>query len=149
MKKLCIRKMKIKDLDKVLEIEKLCFPTPWSRTSFLGELRDNKFAYYIVAEKDDELIGYGGMWVIINEAHVTNVAVKPGWRGKGVGKFIMLELMKRAKLMGCNSMTLEVRTSNIVAQKLYAKLGFKLRGIRKGYYIDTGEDAYIMWKEKL
>lgn len=141
--------MKTEDLDEVLEIEKASFTTPWSRNAFLNELRDNQFAHYIVVEKDDTIVGYGGMWVIINEAHVTNIAVKPDYRGKGLGKIIMLELIERAKLMGCDTMTLEVRPSNTVARALYHNLGFRVKGIRRGYYVDTGEDAYIMWKENL
>jgi ribosomal-protein-alanine N-acetyltransferase len=141
--------MKTEDLDDVLEIEKASFTTPWSRNAFLNELRDNQFAHYIVGEKDGTVVCYGGMWIIINEAHVTNIAVKPEYRGKGLGKIIMLELIERAKLMGCDAMTLEVRPSNSEARALYHKLGFRVKGIRRGYYVDTGEDAYIMWKENL
>ncbi len=87
------------------------------------------------------------MWLILDEAHITNVAVSPACRGKSIGKALMMQIIGRAALMGVKSMTLEVRPSNAGARKLYADLGFVEKGVRKRYYIDNGEDAIIMWKE--
>lgn len=137
--------MKMKDLDDVMEIEQRCFTTPWSRYSFTCELKDNQFSHYIVAKVDGKTVGYGGMWIVLNEAHVTNVGVLPEYRGEGIGELIMRSLMAIAKKHGADKMTLEVRKSNYVAQNLYSKLGFEPRGIRRGYYIDNKEDAVIMW----
>lgn len=142
-------KMSAAHLDQVLEIEKVSFPTPWSRDSFMGEIQQNDFALYIVAVYDGAVIGYGGMWLIFNEAHITNVAVRPDLRGKNIGKALMLEIIRQAVLRGADSMTLEVRPSNKTARRLYQGLGFKERGVRKHYYVDTNEDAIIMWKENL
>ncbi|HHV79382.1 MAG TPA: ribosomal protein S18-alanine N-acetyltransferase [Firmicutes bacterium] len=144
-----VAEMRLKDLDRVLEIEKLCYPTPWSKQSFLTELVQNEYAHYIVCQVEGKLVGYAGMWVILDEAHVTNVAVHPDYRGKGLGRLLMNELIERAKSRGARKMTLEVRKSNTVAQGLYSSLGFEARGIRKGYYSDTHEDAIIMWKDDL
>jgi len=144
-----IEMMDIKDLDEVIEVERQCFTTPWSRYSFICELKDNQFSHYIVAKDMDKIVGYAGMWVIIDEAHVTNVGVLPEYRGEGVGEFLMRSLIAAAKERGANMMTLEVRKSNYVAQNLYSKLGFEPIGIRRGYYMDDREDAVIMLKEPL
>jgi ribosomal-protein-alanine N-acetyltransferase len=93
------------------------------------------------------IVGYGGMWIIIDEAHITNIAVEPAYRGKKLGEQILKGLMELAKLKRVARMTLEVRVSNDDAQKLYKRIGFKPAGIRPGYYIDTNEDALIMWNE--
>lgn len=137
--------MKMKDLDDVLEIEHRCFTNPWSRYAFACELRDNDFSRYIVAKVGDKIVGYGGMWMVLNEAHVTNVGVLPEYRGEGIGELIMRSLIAIAKDNGAEKMTLEVRKSNYVAQNLYSKLGFEPCGIRRGYYVDNKEDAVIMW----
>ncbi|HHW02441.1 MAG TPA: ribosomal protein S18-alanine N-acetyltransferase [Thermoanaerobacterales bacterium] len=137
--------MKMQDLDDVLEIEQQCFTTPWSRYAFTCELKDNQFSHYIIAKVGGKIVGYGGMWIVLNEAHVTNVGVLPEYRGEGIGELIMRTLMAIAKEHGADKMTLEVRKSNYVAQNLYSKLGFEPCGIRRGYYIDNKEDAVIMW----
>lgn len=133
-------------LDEVLAIEKVSFPTPWSRSAFLGELFDNQFAYYYVCLKEGRVVGYAGMWIILDEAHVTNIAIHPHFRGRKLGKLLLMEIMRQAVCLGAEKITLEVRPSNKVAQKLYRQLGFVAAGIRKGYYSDTLEDAIIMWK---
>lgn len=142
-----VEKMKIKDLDEVMEVERQCFTTPWSRYSFICELRDNQFSHYIVAKYMGKIIGYAGMWIILDEAHVTNVGVLPEFRGEGVGEFLMRSLIAVATERGAKKMTLEVRKSNYVAQNLYSKLGFEPIGIRRGYYLDDREDAVIMLKD--
>lgn len=137
------------DIDGVLQVEHDCFTVPWSRTAFEAEVNDNQLARYLVVETAGRLIGYAGMWMILDEAHVTNIAIIAGYRRQGLGERLLLELMDLAKQLGAGSMTLEVRPSNTAAQKLYRKLGFEKRGIRRQYYSDTKEDALIMWREKL
>lgn len=141
--------MTCEHLDEVLAIEQASFSTPWSRYAFTYELLENEFAHYIVALAGGKVVGYAGMWIILDEAHVTNVAVHPAYRRRRIGKRLMQELMRRAALLGARRMTLEVRTSNRAARRLYAALGFVERGRRRGYYTDTKEDAVIMWKDSL
>lgn len=142
--------MSLIDLDGVMEVERLSFLTPWTRQDFLVELIQ-PFAVYIVARRGEKVVGYGGMHVIADQAHVTNIAVHPDWRGQGLGERIMRRLIELAAKRGAERMTLEVRVSNTPARNLYEKLGFvTLPGaVRKGYYTDTGEDAIVMWKEPL
>jgi ribosomal-protein-alanine N-acetyltransferase len=113
----------------------------------MNELSNNHFARYMVMEYDGDVIGYGGMWTIMDEAHVTNIAVRAGYRGQGLGEKLMTELQRTAVFFGAARMTLEVRVSNEIAQRLYRKLGFEPAGIRPGYYSDNQEDALIMWAE--
>jgi ribosomal-protein-alanine N-acetyltransferase len=146
----CLRKMELRDVKQVTEIEKLSFPSPWSAYAFTCEILDNAFANYYVLnwENDDnKVIGYGGMWIILDEAHITNIAISPEYRGKRLGEILLSHLIAAARVKGVVRMTLEVRESNLSAQKLYKRLGFEPAGIRKGYYIDNKEDAIIMWKE--
>lgn len=141
-----IRPMTYADISGVLEVERASFLTPWSKDAFESELSHAGFSQYFVAEDHNRIIGYGGMWVILDEAHITNIAVHPDERGKKVGEQILLTLIRTAEALGCGGMTLEVRVGNQVAQNLYAKHGFYTRGVRRGYYTDTGEDALIMWR---
>lgn len=141
--------MDLSDIPAVLEIERRSFPTPWSERAFLSELTQNAYAHYVVGLVGGRVIAYGGMWLILDEAHVTNIAVHPDYRGRGLGHRLLLELERRAASHGCTRMTLEVRPSNAKAQKLYRQHGFVPRGLRPGYYTDTHEDAIIMWKDKL
>lgn len=147
--RLVFREMMLSDLDAIMEIEALSFPTPWSRRSFVSELTENIYAHYVVVEAGDRIIAYSGMWVIIDEAHITNIAVHPEFRRKGLGEGLVKEMMERAKSHGATKMTLEVRVSNATARRLYERFGFVARGIRKGYYSDTGEDAMVMWLDDL
>jgi len=140
-----IRKATKKDIDRICAVEKASFTTPWSKEAFRKELSTNRFAHYYVLELGKEIVGYAGMWIILDEAHVTNVAIHPKYRGLKLGELLMRSLMANAKILGAKSMTLEVRVSNDVAQRLYRKLNFKEQGIRKKYYADTMEDALIMW----
>lgn len=139
------RPMVLDDIDSVLEIEKASFTLPWSREAFYNELVHNRYAKYIVMEHNGAIIGYCGMWVVVDEAHITNVAVLPGYRGKKLGEALMRTMMETARRLGAATMTLEVRVSNHVAQSLYRKLGFLNGDIRKRYYPDNQEDALVMW----
>jgi len=139
--------MKIEDLEEVLDIEVLSFPTPWSRNAFLYELLDNERAvYYVVTNSFDKAIGYIGMWVIFDEGHITNLAVHPAYRHQGVAKFLLTNFIKAAREKNVKHLTLEVRRSNSIAQDLYQKMGFVHMGVRRKYYLDNNEDALIMWK---
>ncbi|MBI2873950.1 MAG: ribosomal protein S18-alanine N-acetyltransferase [Firmicutes bacterium] len=139
-----IRKLSIRDIDDIMAIERVSFPTPWSRHAFVSELSQNPYAEYYGAVQDGRLIGYGGMWLILDEAHVTNIAVLPQYRRRGVGEVLLKVLMEKAGLKGADWITLEVRESNLGAQRLYQKHGFSQKGLRRGYYTSTKEDAIIM-----
>lgn len=140
------RSMEERDLDQIMIIESQSFTTPWSKESFILEITDNKLAKYIIAEIDGKVIGYGGIWLILDEGHITNIAVGKDYRGKGVGNKIIEALIGYCAVKEIRNMTLEVRQSNIVAQNLYKKYGFLEYGIRPNYYSDDHEDAVIMWK---
>ncbi|NEU04718.1 ribosomal protein S18-alanine N-acetyltransferase [Clostridium senegalense] len=127
------------------EISELSFHSPWSLESIKKEL-SNSYANYVVLKLQDKHIGFAGAWVIFDEAHITNIAIHPNYRGLGYSHIIMDALLEKCKNAGANSMTLEVRASNIAAQKLYEGYGFKVEGIRKNYYDNPKEDGYIMWK---
>lgn len=141
--------MTVDDIDDVVAIEKLSFRTPWSRKAFHGELTQNPVAMYLVGRVDGRVVCYAGAWLIHGEAHITNVAVHPEFRGRHLGEATCLYLMAEAAKRGMHRATLEVRVSNEVAQRLYRKLGFYSVGVRPGYYTDTNEDALIMWKDGL
>ncbi len=143
--KIEVKPMSESDLPEVMEIEKVSFPTPWSKESYLAEL-ENEAARYRVVRLEGKLVGYGGMWLIVDEAHITNVAIHPDFRQQGIGERLMTELIGLANQHKAIGITLEVRPSNQGALRLYNKLGFLPTAIRKGYYSDTGEDALIMWK---
>ncbi|PTM53247.1 ribosomal protein S18-alanine N-acetyltransferase [Desmospora activa] len=139
------RPMTVADIPEVMQVEEASFSAPWTRQAFFNELCHNQFADYTVVEKAKRVIGYIGMWLIVNEAHITNIAIAPDYRGQGIGKETMEYAMKRAWRLGAESMTLEVRVSNHIAQRLYQKMGFASSGLRPRYYTDNQEDAMIMW----
>jgi len=142
-----LQDMVIEDIDQVCEIENLSFKTPWSRESFEAEILTNKLARYMVAKVYGKIAAYGGMWIVLDEGHITNIAVHPDYRGRKIGEKLVLSLLEKAAGCGAGNITLEVRESNTTARNLYRKLGFVDSGIRRGYYSDTGEDAVIMWKK--
>lgn len=139
-----IRRMTLNDVDAVHEIEQSTFPMPWSRDSFVKEMMENKVARYLVAQLKDRVIAYAGAWLILDEGHITNIAVSKEYRGQGVGLALTSKLMQYASNLGVQYMTLEVRRSNKVAQHVYARLGFIELGVRKRYYEDNQEDALLM-----
>ena len=144
MRDVLIRRMTLADVDAVHAIESATFPTPWSRADFVKEMTDNTCARYLVAEKDGNIIGFAGAWIVLDEAHITNVAVSEPERGKGVGRLLTESLMQYAANLGVVYATLEVRRSNERAQNLYRSLGFEFVGVRKRYYTDNGEDALLL-----
>ncbi|OIJ16951.1 ribosomal-protein-alanine N-acetyltransferase [Anaerobacillus alkalidiazotrophicus] len=140
-----IRYMLLEDIDDVLKVEQNSFATPWSRTAFVNELVSNKFAHYLVLVRNEKTIGYCGVWVIVDEAHITNIAIHSDFRGLKLGEQLLVHAIELSRTLGATKVTLEVRVSNHVAQRLYAKLGFQPGGIRKNYYTDNQEDALVMW----
>ena len=139
-----IRRMRLSDVEAVSAIEKATFARPWSSESFRQELVSNVVARYLVAERDGRVIGYAGAWIVLDESHITNIAVAEEYRGQGTGKQLTQALMQYLSNLGAAYATLEVRVSNLRAQELYTGLGFVKVGKRKRYYEDNGEDAYLM-----
>lgn len=144
-----IAPMTTQDIAAVLEIERRSFATPWPRDAYTHELDHNRTAVYLVARQDEAIVGYAGMWVVIDEAHITTIAVDPPLRGLGIGERLVIGLVDRAIERGARWIQLEVRQSNMVAQRLYHKYGFREVGIRRHYYSDNGEDAVVMWTGNL
>ncbi|WP_193437435.1 ribosomal protein S18-alanine N-acetyltransferase [Sporolactobacillus pectinivorans] len=140
-----IRPMTISDIDQVMIVEHSAFDVPWSRNAFENELVNNHFAAYFVAEYGQKIIAYCGVWVIVDEAHITNLAVLDGYRGNKVGETLLRKVMLYARAKGARTVSLEVRVGNDIAKNLYRKLGFRSGGIRKNYYSNNGEDALVMW----
>lgn len=138
------RDLQEEDIDQMVEIEKLCFATPWTKEAFLAEKRENKKARYVIARIDNRVAGYGGAWVVLDEAQVTNIAVHPDFRRQGIADTIVRKLKNVCADAGAQVMFLEVRPSNKAAQELYFKHGFAPVGIRKNYYYDNGENALVM-----
>jgi [ribosomal protein S18]-alanine N-acetyltransferase len=144
-KTITFRNMTVDDLDQVMEVEVNSFTIPWSREAFFNELTKNQFAQYLIVEVDQKVVGYCGVWIIIDEAHITNIALLPEYRGMKLGEALMAKVMELAREMGALRVTLEVRVSNERAQNLYRKFGFEEGAIRKQYYTDNMEDALVMW----
>ena len=142
-----IRAMKIEDVPGVMIVELESFTVPWSADAFEHEIRNNPFAYYFVLEQEGMICGYAGMWLIIDEAHVTNIAVSQAYRGQKWGEKLLNQLIELAEKNGAIRMTLEVRVSNFVAQKMYAKYGFTYQTTRPRYYSDNSEDAWVLTRE--
>ena len=141
------RKMTVEDIGRVFEIEAQSFKTPWTKEAFHTEIVENTLAEYIVLTYEDFVIGYGGMWLIMDEMHITNVALATDFRGKGYSKVLISAMIRFGQDKKFNHMTLEVREGNSVAIALYEQFGFVRVGKRPKYYVDTGEDALVMWKE--
>lgn len=132
------------DIDEILDISALSFSICWSKNSYLQELT-NPVAKYLVAKIDNTVVGFVGTWIVLDESHITNIAVHPTYRKQGIASKLIEELLDYCKSQGCIACTLEVRSSNIAAKSLYEKHGFKQDGIRKRYYEDNNEDAILMW----
>ena len=148
MPEISIGLMTLEDVDAVHAIEAATFPVPWSRESFEKEVTENKCARYLVLKEDGVCVAYAGMWLVLDEGHVTNIAVRRDKRGLGYGEAVTRALIQLAADSGLSFLTLECRRSNTVAQALYHKLGFKDVGYRKRYY-ENSEDALIMYLQPL
>jgi [ribosomal protein S18]-alanine N-acetyltransferase len=158
------------DLDEIMLLERQCFVDPWTRRMYLSDLTTNEMATYLVVRHGDTgtrgrgegqavenglavspslrvpalpILAYGGFWLLLEEAHIATIASHPDWRGWGLGQRLMLALLDAAMARGAATSTLEVRTGNLPARRLYEKLGYEVTGVRKNYYRD-GEDGLIM-----
>jgi ribosomal-protein-alanine N-acetyltransferase len=147
--KVVIDMMRVTDLPAVQAIEQASFQTPWPPHAYRSELETNRLAHYLVARAGDELVGYGGMWLMVDEAHITTFAVHPRWRRRRIGERLLLAFLDLAVDRRAREATLEVRLSNLAARRLYEKYGFRPVGLRPRYYSDNHEDALIMTTEPL
>ena len=148
MNEIIISEMKLEHIDEVYNIFINSLKVKWSVKDFKKEL-ENRLARYFVAIQDDTVVGFGGMWVIIDEAHITNVAVHPNHRRSGIGDKLLRCMYKFCADNNIIGITLEVRENNLAALNFYKNLGFSVEGRRKKYYQDTGEDAIIMWNRNI
>jgi len=158
-----VQPMTLTDVDQVIQIEKVVFGTPWSARAFRFEIVENKHSTMLVVRANGQpaspprwllrwlkrpapqpVLGYGGFWLLVDDAHVANIAVAPDWQGRGLGELLLLSMLQQGAEQGARRATLEVRVSNETAQGLYTKYGFEITSRRKQYYADNGEDAYIM-----
>lgn len=144
-----IERMATSDIGTVTRIERASFATVWPSDAFFNELSTNKLAHYFVGRLHGRVVAYGGIWVILEDSHVTTLAVDPEYRQRRFGELLLLRLIDEAIERGAAWMTLEVRESNAVAQRLYRKYGFTTVTMRTGYYSDDNESALIMWAGSL
>ncbi|MBU0701134.1 ribosomal protein S18-alanine N-acetyltransferase [bacterium] len=138
--------MTMDDIPQIAALEKMCFSMPWSERLFINELENNN-SYFLTIKIRNELIGYAGFWLIVDEAHIVNLAVHPEFRRQGMGGMLLKNILDMAKQKGALKATLEVRETNTPANLLYERLGFVCVALRKGYYADTKEHAVIMWAD--
>ena len=148
MKSLRFEKLEAAHIPYILEIERQVNTAPWSEKSFQNEL-NHPHGRFMVAIGDGKVVGYGGFWMVIDEAHITTVAVAPEYQRQGVGRRLMLQLLEMAKEAEMACSTLEVRAGNAPAIQLYEKLGYQTTARRRNYYPDTHEDAIVMWLHDL
>jgi [ribosomal protein S18]-alanine N-acetyltransferase len=141
---IAVEAMSLSDIPAVHEIERLSFSTPWPAYAFEQELTANRLARYVVARAGSAVVGFGGVWLMVDEAHVTTIGVHPGWRRQGVGRRLLVALIDLAEVLRASRVTLEVRAGNLAAQALYRELEFSVAGRRPNYYTDDGEDALVM-----
>lgn len=140
-----IERMRKRHLPAVLRIEHRAHPKAWTLGVFTSELAQRDSRYYVICRADRKVAGYGGLMFVADEAHVTNLAVAPHLRRQHLGTRLLVHLAQESTRRRCGAMTLEVRASNLAAQQLYLKFGFLSAGVRRNYYMETGEDAIIMW----
>lgn len=146
MSELLIRPMTVDDVPLVCAVDRACIQPPWSPETFAGEVKSTA-GYYLVAERDGEVVGYLGSTLILDEAHITTFGVRPDVRRQRVGERLLLALLNEAVRRNVRRITLEVREGNEAAQALYRKYGFVALSRRKAYYRDNDEDALVMWIE--
>jgi ribosomal-protein-alanine N-acetyltransferase len=166
-----VEPMRLRDIKEVMKIEYASFSSPWSARAYRHELLENDLSHYFVARQRwterpglyllgkvcqslgtairPAILGHGGFWMMAGEAHISTIAVQPAWRQKGIGELLLVAMLDRAVELGAEIATLEVRVSNVVAQNLYYKYGFRQVGLRRRYYRDNDEDALIMSTERL
>jgi ribosomal-protein-alanine N-acetyltransferase len=166
-----VEPMRLRDIKEVMEIEHVSFPSPWSARAYRYELLENDLShYFVVRQRQTEepelslldrvrrslgvgmrppILGHSGFWLMVSEAHISTIAVQPNWRRRGLGELLLVAMLDRATELEANIATLEVRVSNVTAQNLYRKYGFRQVGLRRRYYRDSNEDALIMSTERL
>jgi ribosomal-protein-alanine N-acetyltransferase len=144
-----VDRMTVDDLLVVQVIERESFSTPWPAHAYRQEIEQNRLAHYIVARYRDQIVGFAGIWLLVDEAHITTFATQSRWRRQGIGERLLVALLDLALARGAKEATLEVRPSNIPAKRLYEKYGFKVVGVRPRYYSDNNEDALIMTTDSL
>jgi ribosomal-protein-alanine N-acetyltransferase len=147
--KLVLDAMRLEDLDDVIAIERASFTAPWPPNAYRSEIETNRLASYLVARVNGTIVAYGGMWLMVDEAHITTFAVHPAWRRQRIGERLLLAFLDLAIDRHAREATLEVRLSNLPARRLYEKYGFRPVGLRPRYYSDDGEDALIMTTEPI
>ena len=147
--RILVEPMRLEDLDAVHAIERASFRSPWPPNAYRSELEANRLAFYLVARAEGEIVGFGGMWLMVDEAHITTFAVHPAWRRQRIGERLLLSFLDLAADRHAREATLEVRLSNLPARRLYEKYGFRPVGLRPRYYSDDNEDALIMTTEPL
>lgn len=143
-----IELMQSADCETVAALDVLCFPAPWTVSAYYTEVH-NPSAYYIVARSDGRIVGYAGMWLIMDEAHITTLGVDPEFRCMKIGERVLIHMLDEAISRGARRATLEVRRGNLAARDLYAKYDFHIVAIRKGYYANNNEDALVMWVDDM
>jgi ribosomal-protein-alanine N-acetyltransferase len=141
--------MRRRHLRTVLRIETEVYPRPWTINLFVSELGMRTSRSYYVAKIGPTVVGYSGMMLVGEDAHVTTIAVDPAWHRHQIGSRLLLNIARDARERGARHLTLEVRVSNESAQGMYRKFGFRPAGIRKGYYVETNEDALVMWADDI
>ena len=144
-----VDRMTVDDLLAVHVIERESFSTPWPEHAYRQEIEQNSLAHYIVARYGNAIVGFAGIWLLVDEAHITSFATRTAWRRQGIGERLLVALIDLALARGAKEATLEVRPSNIPAKRLYEKYGFKVVGVRPRYYSDNNEDALIMTTDTL
>jgi ribosomal-protein-alanine N-acetyltransferase len=144
-----IEPMTLDDIADVHDIERASFPVPWPTYAFRQELETNRLAHYLVVRAGDQTVAYAGVWLMVDEAHITTFAVLPEWRRRGIGARLMLAVLRLSVELRASVATLEVRLSNVAARMLYQRFGFRPVGVRPRYYSDNGEDALIMTTDLL
>lgn len=142
-----IRDMTVNDLHTIVMLEKELFTSPWSEKDFIYELETNPLSRNLVLEKEDEIVGYIGFWILGDQSQITTLGIRKSAQGNGYAKLLMNACIKETSQRGYPVITLEVRVSNVVAIALYQSCGFEVAACRKKYYQDTGEDAYLMLKK--
>ena len=147
--RLVVEPMRLDDLPAIHTIELVSFTAPWPANAYRSEIESNRLANYLVARAGDAIVAYGGMWLMVDEAHITTFAVHPAWRRQRIGERLLLAFMDLAVDRRAHEATLEVRLSNLPARRLYEKYGFRPVGLRPRYYSDDNEDALIMTTEPL
>ena len=144
-----IEPMRLEDVPEVHVIERASFTTPWPDDAYRSEIQTNRLATYLVARLGDQVVGFAGIWLMVDEAHITTFAVHPAYRRRRIGERLLMTLLDAAEERHAREATLEVRLSNVAARRLYEKYGFRPVGLRPRYYSDNGEDALIMTTEPL